>query len=395
MDVLLATIVFPWPSEAFAGVEVRALKSVGARVRVRALRGAHRHSGELLRDWGLEDLDATSVSRLSLAQGLWFIVRHPRMALGTLFWLIRSAWSRPALLGRCLLLIPRLFSIFAECMVDPPRILYVFWGHYPSVLAYMVQKWLPGVHVAMSLSAYDLVYAFPPSIEVARDADSLWTITRANLPALEKLGLDVNRVRVSPRGIDLSQVPADCHHKNLNRFVVVARLEVNKGVDDVLLAFAMISGENPDATLTVIGEGPDRARLEDLARNMGLGRCVEFYGGIVHSVVYECLADASVLLLLSRSPAERLPNAVKEAMACRCLCIVTDTPGIMELLQTLENPMVVDQGDWRRAGECLATVIREPHRFAADRDTGRDFVFSNLDARVIARRRLEVWSRPQ
>lgn len=392
MDVLLTTMVFPWPSEAFVGVEVRALRAAGAGVRVRALRSSHPRAGELLRDWQLADLDLRSWSAASVAAGLAFAVRHPLMAARTLAWLVAHGWRRPVLLARCLLLVPRLFAIFAECQARPPDVLYLYWGHYPAVLGYMVKRWLPRVHVALSLNAYDLVYAFPPSRALAARADSLWTITEANLPALAALGIDPARVHVVLHGVDLAQVPAGTGPKDPARFVTVARLEENKGVDDVIRAFAIVAASHPAATLAVVGEGPDRPRLEAIAREAGVAGRVEFTGGIGHTRVYAELARASALVLLSRSPAERLPNAVKEAMACRCLCIVTQTPGIDFLLGGLRTPMIVPQGDRAAAARWMDAVLREPGRFAGDREAAATFAASRLDVRASARQRIAVWS---
>jgi glycosyltransferase involved in cell wall biosynthesis len=391
MDVMLLTMVFPWPSEAFAGVEVRALRAAGATVRVRTLRSVHPLRAQLLDDWRLKDLDLTSWSPGSVLRGCAFLLRHPWIVLRTLAWLVRHGWTRPALTARCLLLLPRMFEIFAECLNRPPDVLCLFWGHYPSVLAYMTRTWLPGVHVSVSLNAYDLVYAFPPSVNVAKRADSVWTIARANLAAISALGIDLARVRVNLHGIDLTQIPEKCRDKDPHRWVCVARLEENKGVDDVIRAVAVVVQEHPEICLTIMGEGPERARLEALVREQGVNRHVHFAGGCTHTAVYEQLRTASILLLLSRSPAERLPNVVKEAMACRCLCVVTRTPGIEELLTPLARPMVVDQGDWQGAAACLASVLADPVSFAADRDAGRRFMLANLDALAIARNRLVVW----
>lgn len=392
MDVLLATMVFPWPSEAFVGVEVRALRAAGAGVRVRALRSSHPRARELLRDWQLADLDLGSWSVGSVVAGLGFALGQPVKVARTLGWLVAHAWRRPVLLARCLLLLPRLFAIFAECQARPPDVLYLYWGHYPAVLGYMVKRWLPRVHVALSLNAYDLVYAFPPSRALAARADSLWTITEANLPALAAFGVDPARVHVALHGIELAQVPAGTGPKDPARFVTVARLEENKGVDDVIRAFADVAASHPAASLAVIGEGPDRPRLEAIARQAGVPDRVEFTGGVGHTRVYAELARASALVLLSRSPAERLPNAVKEAMACRCLCIVTETPGIGFLLGALRTPMIVAQGDRAAAARWMDAVLRDPDRFAVDREAAATFAARRLDVRASARQRLAVWS---
>lgn len=389
MDVMLLTIAFPRPSEAFAGVEVRALRACGATLRVRALRSVHAPRAALLKDWRLQDLDLTSWSVASVVRGCGFLLRHPWMAIKTLAWLLYRGCMRPMLLMRCLLLTPRMFDIFAECLANPPQVIYLFWGHYPSVVAYMAGQWLPKVHVAMSLNAYDLEYAFPPSVDIAQNADSLWTITSANVPAICALGIDASRICVNPRGVDFEQVPTDCGAKDPNQLVTVARLEPYKGVEYVIRAFSAVSVEHPNVRLAIIGEGPDRARLEGIVRELCLGDRIVFTGGIAHSEVYMHLCRASVLLLLSES--EHLPNSVKEAMACRCLYIVTETPGIEYLLKPLENKMVVAQGNWRGAAKWLLTVLSEPARFESDRDSGRRFVLTKMDAMNTARERLRVW----
>ena len=391
-DVMLVTMVFPWPSEAFAGVEVRALRDCGARVRVRALRGQHGRATELLRDWLVADVDVTSTSIASVLGGLAFGLRHPLMTAGAVGWLVARSWRRPLLGLRCLLLVPRMLHIFAECRRTPPDTLYLFWGHYPAWLGHLVLRWLPQVHVAQSLGAYDLVYRFPPSADLGQRVHSLWTHARCNLPTLEEQGVDPRRVRIAAHALDLAQVPALPGKRDPEQIVTIARLEENKGVDDVLRMTAALRDSGRAVRLTVIGEGPDRGRLAALANDLGISGTVRFTGAIPHSAVFGHLARAGIFVLLSRSPAERQPNSAKEALACGCLCVVTRTPGIEDLLEPLEKPMIVAQGDWQTAAAHVSAVLEDPDRFAGDRARGREHMLQNFDARAVARDRLSTWS---
>jgi glycosyltransferase involved in cell wall biosynthesis len=391
LSVVLVTMVFPGASEAFSGVEVREMVRQGLDVRVRALRGRRRNSEVLLSDWELGDLDVTSSSPVDICRGLWLILKSPLIAILSLMWVVGSGWRGPVLLVRCVTLLPRMFVIFDECRRTRPDVLHLFWGHYPALLGYMVKRWLPGVHVSMSFAAYDVLYDFRPSVEVARIADSVWTTAEANIPALEARGVDVSKVSVLHRGIDLSRVPEDCRDKDPDLVVTVARLEPNKGVDDVLRAFTRIRLARGGARLMVIGEGPDRGRLERLARDLGISESVTFCGAVGHRQVYAALGKASYFMLLSRSPAERWSNALKEALACRCLCVVTDVPGARELLSCVKYSGVVGQGMWSDAADRLVGMMRAPEVHEEDRDAGRRHVMRNLNVVNVVRARVSRW----
>jgi glycosyltransferase involved in cell wall biosynthesis len=390
--VLIATMMFPVPSEAFAGVEIRALLEAGVRVRVRALRRKHRLADKLLLDWRLQGMDATHSDARSLLRGMLCVLTRPGAAFWAVRWLLRDASRTPGLFFRCVALMPRMFDILRECERDPPTILHLFWGHYPAVLAGLVKRRLPAIHLSMSLGAYDLVYRFGASIAAANAADSLWTHAQCNVEPIRLMGIRNPRLEVLRRGIDLSQVPHPPYNRIAGRIVAVARLVRDKGVDDVIRAFAEASKRLPHLQLVIIGEGPDRRRLEHLAEDLGLPEAIQFVGAAPHSRVYRELVQADAFMLLSRSASERLPNAVKEAMACGCLCITTRTPGIEELRAHPDNPLVVDPGQWAEAAQMLIDVLTRPERYVEARERGRAFVLREFDSKTLAARRMSVWS---
>ncbi|HNW34968.1 MAG TPA: glycosyltransferase [Candidatus Ozemobacteraceae bacterium] len=109
-----------------------------------------------------------------------------------------------------------------------------------------------------------------------------------------------------------------------------------KGTDLLLRAMASLrdsgAATGRDATLTVIGDGPERAGLIDLACSLGLADRVRFPGSLPgHRDVRKCLAEADLFILPSRS--EGLPRAMLEAMAMGLPCIGTRVGGVPEILQ--------------------------------------------------------------
>lgn len=392
-DVLVVTSSFPLPSEAFAAVEFRALESAGARLRIRAFRPERRESAALAEKLKLRRADVTHATPGSYLRGVRFAVAHPIMACRTLFWTLWNGRDTPGLTFRCLLLLPRFFEIFAECLRAPPSVIYLYWGHYPAVVGYLAKRYLTGVHVSMGLYAFDLVYRFGPGIRMADEVDSLVTLAECNVGQIRSLGVTNDRLLVFLHGIDLSEVPepACLVAKRAGTIVTIARLVKNKGVDDALRVLALASRKNPDLTLKVIGEGEEIESLLTLAAQLGIYDKVEFMGAVSHDRVYEELAAADLFLLMSRNPSERLPNSVKEAMACSCICVVTESPGIEELLRPLARKFVVRQGDCEEAASRLIEATADRETNDKDRQAGREFILANFDAARIARAKLAAW----
>lgn len=105
--------------------------------------------------------------------------------------------------------------------------------------------------------------------------------------------------------------------------VSVGRLAPQKGFDLLLPALAQLRATHPGAHLTVFGDGPDRAKLEELARSLHLETAVTFAGFTADPIPFVRAADLFVLA----SRYEGFPNAALEALACGTGVVLTDCPG--------------------------------------------------------------------
>jgi glycosyltransferase involved in cell wall biosynthesis len=180
-----------------------------------------------------------------------------------------------------------------------------------------------------------------------------------------------------------------CPPVRTRTIVTVARLVREKNTASVLRACELVRRRFADMRLIVIGDGAERAELEFLAAQLELGDAVSFTGALDQSEVWSHLSTASVFVLLSVSPAERLPNSVKEAMACGCICVVSRTPGIEELVDAGES--IVDAFDVRAAADRICAVFAQPERFEGERRHNRAVIAGRFDAAVVARTRLAAW----
>jgi colanic acid/amylovoran biosynthesis glycosyltransferase len=348
VDVAYVTIQFPAPSETFATNEVRVLSESGVAIVVHGMRRRHPAAGQLLRERGLAGLHTTHNGVGASVRGLLACLLRPGLFLSTLAWMTRVNRHNPRDMLLTLLLLPRAFDILSRLERRPPDVVHMYWGHFPTLVGYLVQRRLPEVVTSVSIVAYDLEREYGGAAEVVRGADVVRTHARANVQHIVRFtGIAADRVNVIYNGVDIGWLRRICdgHSKVKRRVVAAGRLTEKKGMAEVLEAFAKVRATWPDATLVVVGDGPDRRRLDAICERLALGASVEFLGHVPHARAIEEMAKAEAFVLLSRSGGERLPNVVKEAMACRCVCITTPTPGISELVEHEVTGFIVSATD--------------------------------------------------
>ena len=138
------------------------------------------------------------------------------------------------------------------------------------------------------------------------------------------------------------------------RFVAAGRLTHQKGFDRLIDLFATLA---PDAQLTILGDGPDRAALEARGVSRGVTARTSFAG--FQALPWPFYAGADAFLLPSRW--EGMPNAALEALACGTPVIATpESGGIGEVAATAApDAVTVAAWDGEVAG-ALRTVRVQP-----------------------------------
>lgn len=124
--------------------------------------------------------------------------------------------------------------------------------------------------------------------------------------------------------------------------VGMGRLSPEKGFDLLIEAFARVAPRHPDWTLVVLGEGPQRAELEQRIRRHGLETRVRLPGWTSEPQLI--LRTSGIFVLPSRY--EGFPNALLEAMAWGLPAISFDCPnGPAEIIRHGVDGLLVPPGD--------------------------------------------------
>lgn len=117
----------------------------------------------------------------------------------------------------------------------------------------------------------------------------------------------------------------------------VGRLSPEKGHADLLVAFAQLASSVPAAELLLAGDGPERARLESLAAELGIGARVRFLG--IRRDLERVLPALDLFALPSHT--EGCPTALQEAMAYGLPSVATAVGAVPELVRDgLEGRLV-------------------------------------------------------
>ncbi|HUK63761.1 MAG TPA: glycosyltransferase family 4 protein, partial [Dongiaceae bacterium] len=138
----------------------------------------------------------------------------------------------------------------------------------------------------------------------------------------------------------------------------VGRLRRYKGVEWLMRALPRVHARLPEARLVVVGDGPDRARLEARAAHLGVREAVEFRGFLPRAEKARLMREAWVLV--QPSPKEGWGLTVVEAGACGTAVVAADSPGLRDSVRRGETGLLVPYGDDARLAEALLRVLEEP-----------------------------------
>ena len=391
MKISYVTMQFPVPSETFASNDVKSLDSLGIDIRVYALKRKEKNYSHLIKSRELEDIKSNSADISKNLLGIFFIFKNLFLFFSLVSWLFKNDFDKPKHLIKMLALIPMSFYIFEKLKQEKPDIVHLFWGHYPSLVGYLVKKKMFNTKLSMFLGAYDLEYALGSSKNLSKSADFIFTHAKVNLVQLQNLGVDISKITVVHRGTTVSKfLPLiENTSKDKDIWLTVGRLLPSKGFDKVVDLFSKYKKINPNAKLNIVGEGIFKSDLEKQVENLSLKDSVNFLGHIEHTEVLKQMAKANVFLLLSTKMGERLPNVLKEAMLATCICISSKTPGIEELINHENDGFIFQEKEYENVLTILNGLSNDEQEVI--RNNTRKKILENFDVEVSMKKYLEVW----
>ena len=210
---------------------------------------------------------------------------------------------------------------------------------------------------------------------------------------LADFGVDGRNVSVVPNGFVL---PADLQEAGGPdwtgelRLVTVSVLTRPKAVDVGLRGLASARRSGVAATYDIVGEGPERAKLERLAAELGLTQHVRFHGLLPHLEAMRMLQGAHLFLLPSYR--EAFGVAALEGMAAGALVVAVEGQGPADFVTHTQTGLLVPPQDAEAIGDAIRWVDSERETAAGVARAGRARAREGFTWDEHGRRLLELYS---
>ncbi len=256
------------------------------------------------------------------------------------------------------------------------RFLKRYGGRYDRIIGFSEDANVPLVRAAhlsgladrVILSVHNPVDKFSRRVRgwVARYyplAHKVLGVSRGVVSDLEALGIPEDKLLFRPNPVDLNSImsasdlkPPILLEKDVFNFVAMGRLHSHKGFDLLLEAFSRVARFGLGARLTILGEGEERASLEQQIGRLGLKGLVSLPGSVQNP--FSVMAQADCFVLSSRL--EGWPMVLMEAMAVGLPVVAFRCPhGPDEIVEDGVSGLLVENGNIEALERSMQCVMSD------------------------------------
>jgi glycosyltransferase involved in cell wall biosynthesis len=217
-----------------------------------------------------------------------------------------------------------------------------------------------------------------------RFADKVAPLSQQLITDIVKAGIRQQNIQFIENGVDLTEL--EMHRKefplaatslNAPHFGYIGQLIARKGIADMIQAFNLVFSRYPQAKLTLIGDGDQRAELEALAASLPCSAAIEFLGFRQDRLQLSTKFD----IFLMTSSLEGIPRCLMEAMIVGTPVVAYDIPGVDQLINHELTGLLAPLGNWQQFAEQCIHLIEQPDLYNRVAVTGRQLVDQRFSAK--------------
>jgi colanic acid/amylovoran biosynthesis glycosyltransferase len=320
-----------------------------------------------------------------------FLVRDPRAYLGTLTALLRGTWGSRNFFVGALGIFPKVAHAARLMQAHGVDHVHCHFSNHPAAAGFVVHR-LTGLPYSFTAHGFDLHVDRHMLCEKVAAAAFVVPISEYNraLMVEECAERAEEKAVVIHCGVDTDffhPLESDPPEPPFSLLCVGTLHEV-KGQRFLIEACRLLSEEGLDLVCTLVGDGPDRARLTRAVAEAGLEGRVTFAGLRTRADVAGLLRSAHAVVAPSVPTAEGkregIPVVLMEAMASGVPVVASGISGIPELVHDGASGLLVPPGDPRALARALRLLHDDPGLRERLAHAGREMVVREFDVRANA-----------
>ncbi|MCK4427441.1 MAG: glycosyltransferase [candidate division Zixibacteria bacterium] len=251
--------------------------------------------------------------------------------------------SSYGLVGACLGFHPLLISVWGADVIDFPK-----------------RSWLHRCLVRYSLNKADVITATSQMLSRA----VVGFVGKNNKTFVVPFGVDLDRFSPRIESVD----------KELITIGTVKTLAHKYGIEYLIRAFAMVEKKHENVKLVIVGDGPLRKELENLATELNCSQKINFVGKVPNEKVQEYINSMDIFVVPSVLESESFGVAAVEASACGLPVIVSDIGGLPEVVLNKKTGLRISPKDPDAIAKAIIFLIENPQLREEWGKEGRRFV---------------------
>lgn len=141
------------------------------------------------------------------------------------------------------------------------------------------------------------------------------------------------------------------------RALYVGRVDPEKSISNVINAFELALKNVPEAELLIVGDGIDKAHLEELAKEKGLGGNVRFLGRVMPPDLYDLYRTGDLFVTASETETQGI--VLIEAAATGLPLVAVDAGAVKEVCKTRKNGVLCKPGDVAAMSRAMVRILTD------------------------------------
>lgn len=276
-----------------------------------------------------------------------------------------------------------------------PDLVHAHWWFPGGLVGTWVSK-LAQIPLITTLHGSDirLIRDVSPAKSLARmvlqHSACVTTVSSWLAQEVESLGWKTNTV-VAPMPVDTEMFSPDpTIAREKNRILFVGRLNPQKGVSHAIRALAFTKAK---ISLDVVGDGPDMAKYQALAQEVGVSDRVNFLGALPHNELPDLYRRATALVVPSID--EGLGLVAVEAQLCQTPVIAFESGGLTDIVQHGKTGLLIppSPSSAKLFAAAFDELVNNHERAAALGTAGQMFALANFAPESVASKYLELYKK--